>query len=102
MQAEFTEMVIAFDGIFDKLNTALARLAKREQARAEETARLLAVDPTRAGHASEDPAEAKAALRRRAFGLEHGTDPAFAALTSAAFGRPDAPLTGDASHEPGH
>jgi hypothetical protein len=31
LRAEWLEYQLAFDGIFDKLNTSLARIAKREQ-----------------------------------------------------------------------
>lgn len=65
MQADFLEMQLAFDSIFDKLSTALSRLVKREKARAEEMASLLDQERAQSDPGPLDDMD-KEALRRYA------------------------------------
>jgi len=66
MRAEWLEYQLAFDGIFDKLNTSLARIAKREQRVAAQRLDALAAETgTVQSQGPETNAEIKARLRRQ-------------------------------------
>lgn len=66
LRAEWLEYQLAFDGIFDKLNTSLARIAKREQRAV--AAKLQAItdggEPTISQPGPETNADIKARLRQ--------------------------------------
>lgn len=70
VMAQWIEYQLLFDGILDKLNTALARLAKRDQRTLAKQLEVLSHEPESAGEASRPISlkERKAALRSRAFG----------------------------------
>jgi hypothetical protein len=76
IRQEWIEYQIAFDGIFDKLSTTMARIAKREQRAVKAKLEALAEDanstePTR--HAGpETLADVKARLRRQVFTQRQG------------------------------
>lgn len=66
MRAEWLEYQLAFDGIFDKLNTSLARIAKREQrVVAKRLTELAADEQVVASQGPETNADIKARLRRQ-------------------------------------
>jgi len=66
LRAEWLEYQLAFDGIFDKLNTSLARIAKREQRAV--AAKLQQItdegEPTALSTTPETTADIKARLRQ--------------------------------------
>jgi len=65
--AQWLEYQVAFDGIFDKLNVALARMAKRDSRAAERMAEVLAQGAPEPDIRSVTPHDRKAELRRRVF-----------------------------------
>ena len=73
LRAEWLEYQLAFDGIFDKLNTSLARIAKREQRAV--AAKLQAItddgEPT-ISPAPQTTADIKARLRQQVASQRYG------------------------------
>ncbi len=69
IRAEWIEYQIAFDGILDKLNTALARIAKREQ---RDAARMMEAigNGTQSEAEKEPPGGHKAEIRRKVAALQ--------------------------------
>jgi len=74
LRAEWLEYQLAFDGIFDKLNTSLARIAKREQRAV--AAKLQAItdsdEPTVQSQGPESNADIKARLRQLVAAQRYG------------------------------
>lgn len=76
IRSEWLSYQIAFDGIFDKLSTALARLAKRDQREIQKKMELLANEPVNQGHPIQPGgSDAKAQLRARVFGTRFPSQP---------------------------
>jgi len=71
---EWIEYQIAFDGIFDKLSTTMARIAKREQRRVKENLQVIAENTVTetAQQGPETLASVKARLRQQVFAAQHG------------------------------
>lgn len=64
LRSEWLEYQLAFDGIFDKLNTSMARIAKREQRALTKQLELIAAEPeTNGATGPETNADIKARLR---------------------------------------
>lgn len=73
IRSEWLEYQLAFDGIFDKLNTSLARIAKREQRAAKERMELIAQEPETSNHQGpESTADIKARLRQQVLASRFG------------------------------
>jgi len=73
LRAEWLEYQLAFDGIFDKLNTSLARIAKREQRAVQ--AKLQAITDGEEPTTSPAPvtiADVKARLRQQVASQRQG------------------------------
>jgi len=75
LRAEWLEYQLAFDGIFDKLNTSLARIAKREQRAV--AAKLQAItdegEPSTTPTGPETTADIKARLRQMVAAQRYGS-----------------------------
>ena len=73
IRSEWLEYQLAFDGIFDKLNTSLARVAKREQRAVKAQLELIAQDPQESNHQTpETNADIKARLRQQVLASRFG------------------------------